>query len=82
MESDRTEGEQSGRIELGDEDEAGWNRWRYGMSANTRSNQGNQEPNFHLSKTSFVSYRISFYRSTRGEVTPKRRVALVISARG
>ena len=45
------------------------------MSVNIGGNQSNQEPNFHLSKTTFSVLQFSFYRYRKGEVTPKRRVA-------
>ena len=52
------EGEKKRRVELGDEDDAEWERWRYGVSVNTRVTKGKQEQlsfnNFCLSSLTFA----------------------------
>ena len=52
------EGEKKRRVELGDEDDAEWERWRCGVSVNTRVTKGNQEQlsfnNFYLSSLTFA----------------------------
>ena len=55
------EGEKKRRVELGDEDDAEWERWKCGVSVNTRVTKSNLEQ-LSFNKLSVSLLQLSFYR--------------------
>ena len=64
MKAKEREGERERRVELGDEDDAERDRWRCGMSVNTRVTKGNQEQLFIQYTPPIFFYSCPFYRLT------------------